>query len=79
MITKKINATIYSALVTLFLIGFTACERDFKDIGIALVDNNKFDTNKLVSNIIAYNKAIDSVRVDSLPQYVLGVNQNNVY
>lgn len=79
MITKKLNTIIFCAIITLFLIGFTACERDFKDIGIALVDNNKFDTNKLVSSIITYNKSIDSVRVDSLPEYVLGVNLNNTY
>lgn len=79
MISKNINTPIFSAIITLFLIGFTACERDFKDIGIALVDNNKFDTNKLVSSLIVYNKPIDSVRVDSLPAYVLGVNQNNTF
>jgi len=56
-----------------------ACERNFKDIGIALVDNNKFDTNKLISPVISYNKNIDSVRTDSLPQYVLGENINNTF
>lgn len=79
MITKKLNAIIFCTIITLFLIGFTACERDFKDIGIALVDNNKFDTNKLVSSIITYNKLVDSVRVDSLPEYVLGVNLNTTF
>ncbi len=79
MITKKLNAIIFCAIITLFLIGFAACERDFKDIGIALVDNNKFDTNKLASSIITYNKPMDSVRVDSLPEYVLGVNLNTTF
>ncbi len=59
--------------------GLVACERDFRDIGIALVDNSKFDTKILVSDIIAYNKNIDSVRVDSLPQYVIGINLNNTF
>lgn len=79
MMTKKFSTSKYIILISVFIIGLVSCERDFKDIGIALVDNNKFDTKTLISDIIAYNKPIDSVRVDSLPQYILGVNQNNTF
>jgi len=79
MTTKKISIPKYFFLISVFVIGLMSCERDFKDIGIALVDNNKFDTKVLISDIIAYNKKIDSVRVDSMPQYVLGVNKNGVF
>lgn len=79
MMTKKFSTTKYIILISVFIIGLVSCERDFKDIGIALVDNNKFDTKTFISDIIAYNVSVDSVRVDSLPQYVLGVNQNNTF
>ncbi|MCF6213282.1 MAG: DUF4270 domain-containing protein [Flavobacteriaceae bacterium] len=79
MITKNLSITKYVIIIAVFLIGLIACERDIKGIGIGLVDNNKFDTNVLLSNLTAYNKNVDSVRVDSLPQYVLGVNQNNIF
>jgi len=79
MITKTLSITKYTVFIAIFLVSLMACERNFKDIGIALVDNNKFDTNKLVSPVISYSKKIDSVRTDSLPQYVLGVNVNNTF
>jgi len=79
MMTKKFSTTKYTILISVFIIGLVSCERDFKDIGIALVDNNKFDTKTLISDIIAYNVPIDSVRTDSLPQYVLGVSQNSIF
>jgi len=79
MITKKISTPKYLIIILVFITGLVACERDFKDIGIALVDNSKFDTKTLISDIIAYNVKVDSVRVDSLPQYVLGVNLNNTF
>jgi len=78
MITKISSITKYIAVIVVFLISLIACEKDFKDIGIDLVDNNEFDTDILISNIIAFNLKVDSVRVDSLPQYVLGVNQSNL-
>jgi len=79
MITKNFSLIKYIVFITIFLVSLMACERNFKDIGIALVDNNKFNTNHLVSAVISYNKKIDSVRTDSLPQYVLGVNINNTF
>ena len=79
MITKNLSVTKYVIIIAVFLISLVACERDFKDIGLALVNNNKFDTKVLLSNVVAYSKNLDSVRADSLPQYVLGVNQNNAF
>jgi len=79
MITNKFSAPKYLIIILVFITGLVACEKDFKDIGIALVDNSKFDTKSLVSDIIAYNIKVDSVRVDSLPQYVIGINLNNTF
>jgi len=79
MITKILSITKLIVFITILLVSFIACERNFKDIGIALVDNNKFETNHLISPVISYIKKIDSVRTDSLPQYVLGVNINNTF
>lgn len=79
MITKILSIAKFVIFIAILLISLMACERNFKDIGIALVDNNKFNTNHLISPVIAYSKKIDSVRTDSLPQYVLGININNTF
>ena len=76
--TKKIvNSLKYIGLSSLILLSVIACERDFENIGIGLVDNNEFTTKDTVFEVIAYNKNIDSSRVDGVPQYLLGVYKDD--
>jgi len=77
-ITKKIvNSLKYFGLSGLILLSVIACERDFENIGIGLVDNNQFTTKDTIFEVIAYTKNIDSSRVDGIPQYLLGVYKDD--
>jgi len=72
--TKKIvNSVKYIGVFSLVLLSVIACERDFENIGVGLVDNNQFTTKNAVFDVVAYNKNIESSRVDGIPQYLLGI------
>jgi len=72
--TKKIvNSVKYIAVFSFVLLSVIACERDFENIGVGLVDNNQFTTKNAVFDVVAYNKNIEFSRVDGIPQYLLGI------
>ena len=55
------TSKIVNSIKTVFVIGFVllsiiACEKDFEDIGVNLVDNNVFDTEFKDFEVIAYTK-----------------------
>lgn len=69
-------------LVLMLLIGIISCEKDFEDIAVDLVDNNKFSVGDSTIEIISYNRSIERSRVDNndfrrQPLSLLGVNNNN--
>jgi len=57
-------------------LGIISCERDFEDVGVSLVDNDRFTTSKMDFEVIAHSRNVDSSRVDNLPIYNLGVFQD---
>jgi len=72
--TKKIvNSVKYVGLFSLVLLSVIACERDFENIGVGLVDNNLFTTKVDTFEVIAYNKNDTLSRVDGIPEYLLGI------
>jgi hypothetical protein len=76
--TKKIvNNVKYIGLFSLVLLSVIACERDFENIGVGLVDNNEFTTTDETFEVIAYNKNIEASRVDGIPEYLLGIFKDN--
>jgi len=79
MTTRIVRVAKYISIFLFLLFGLIACEKDFKDIGVSLVNNNKFNTNLLTSNVIAYTQNIDSSRVDSVPQLILGVYNSSQF
>ncbi|MDX5583878.1 MAG: hypothetical protein QNK20_02960, partial [Aureibaculum sp.] len=68
MTIRIVNSVKYVGLFTLILLSIVACEKDFENIGVGLVDNNQFETKVETFEIIAYNKNVDSSRVDGIPQ-----------
>ncbi|MGB0776875.1 MAG: DUF4270 domain-containing protein [Flavobacteriaceae bacterium] len=57
-----------------------SCEEDFQNIGVGIVDNNRFDTDKYVSEVVASTVAIERLNASGLElqnqkldQYLLGV------
>ena len=87
MTIRIINSVKYIGLFALVLVSVIACERDFENIGVTLVDNNQFTTKDISFEVVAYNKSVDSSQVnqdipttpdiDGLTQYLLGVNKSD--
>ncbi len=73
MTTRFMNSIKSVFLFCIALLGIVSCERDFEDVGVALVDNNLFNTSEMDFEVIAYSRDVDSSRVDNLPIYNLGV------
>ena len=66
----------------IFLFGIASCEKDLEDIGVDLTGQRPFDVGDTIFEVIAYNRNIDSSRVDNnnpakVPLYLLGVNYNS--
>lgn len=75
MTQKIINSVKYLLIFCVVLFSVIACEKDFENIGVNIVDNNLFDTNFEDFEVIAYSKDVDSSRVDFVPGmlYNLGI------
>jgi hypothetical protein len=72
--TTKFVSGIRAVVVFIFaLFSVIACENDFEDIGVDIVDNNLFNTKDAVFEVIAYNGNVERSRVDNLPVYNIGI------
>jgi hypothetical protein len=70
------------ALLTLILIGFNSCEKDFASIDSDVVnaDNaTNFGTNVMKFPVRAYNKKIGPFQTNGLPVNLLGFYNDPVY
>lgn len=77
MTIQIVNSLKYVGLLALILFSVIACEKDFENIGVGLVDNNQFTTKDTVFEVTSYNLNVESSRVDDLPQYLLGVYKDD--
>lgn len=81
MLNKIMTNIKHIGIVLILLLGIVACEKDFEDIAIDLVNNNKFSVGDTAIEIIAYNVEVEKNRVDNndfnkQPLSLLGVNNN---
>ncbi len=71
-------------LLFLFIVIFGAivsCERDIENIGVDLINNNRFGVGDTLFDVVSYTIPVDSSRVDNnkftaQPGYLFGVNRN---
>ncbi len=68
----------------IFLLGIVSCEKDLEDIGVDLTGQKPFNVGDTILEVIAYNRNVDSSRVDNnstqnIPLYLLGVNSNSTF
>lgn len=76
--TRKIVTAIYRVfLLSLVFIAVLACEKDFENIGVGLVDNNLFSAEKASFKVIANTTNVDSSRVDGILQYPVGIYKDD--
>ncbi len=79
MSIKVVNALKYLGLCSLVFFTIISCEKEIESIGVNLVNNNNFSTNKDTSEVITSNKNIDSVPSSGVAQYLLGVYSDNEF
>jgi len=73
MISKVKNFLKYGGLLSLVVIGFSSCEKELENIGVDLIDNNTFTTNKESYKIAASTVNIERIPANNIGQYLLGV------
>jgi hypothetical protein len=79
MIKKLVVALKYlSVSITIFLV-VLSCEKDFKNIGVDLVDNDIFSALIETSEIVAYSVNVEKTQTNDLGTYLLGVQNDNVF
>ncbi|WP_340077174.1 DUF4270 domain-containing protein [Leptobacterium sp. I13] len=66
-------------LLVCFAAVMYSCDEDFNTIGIDVVGNSNFETDKVVFDVYAQTKTLTSVRTDGLPLYQLGRLNNPIY
>ena len=72
--TTKFVSGIRAVVVFIFaLFSVIACEKDFEEIGVGIVDNNLFNTKDAVFEVSSYNINVERSRVDNLPVYNIGI------
>ena len=76
MIKKFVIFAKYLGVVSGVLIAVISCEKDFKNVGVDLVDNNVFSTDSYVSEVIAYSKNVEANKTNSLSYHLLGTAEN---
>lgn len=73
MSTKIVNSIKYIGVLTLVLFSLIACEKDFENVGVGLVDNNLFTPDVETFEVISYNESLENSRVESMPTHLLGI------
>ncbi|MFA5296711.1 MAG: DUF4270 domain-containing protein [Lutibacter sp.] len=79
MAIKIVNALKYLGLFSIMFFTFVSCEKEIESIGINLVNNNKFTTNKDTSEVGISNENITRVPTNGVSQYLLGVYADNEF
>lgn len=79
MAIKVVNALKYLGLFSLVFFTVISCEKEIETIGVNLVDNNNFSTNKDTSEVITTNEDILRVPASGVAQYLLGVYSDNEF
>ena len=79
MAIKVVNALKYLGLFSIVFFTIISCEKEIETIGVNLVDNNNFSTNKNTSEVITTNEDILRVPASGVAQYLLGVYSDNEF
>ncbi len=77
MTTKVVKTIKQIALFSILFLSMLSCETDIENLGINIVENGIFDTQKYNSELKAYNQNILKRRANGLGQYLLGVYKND--
>ena len=76
MIKKFVIFLKYLGVFSGVLIGVIACEKEFKNVGVNIVDNDTFSTRDTVFEVITYSKKVVNNKTNNLDYYLLGVSND---
>lgn len=74
------NNSFFRALFLLVsILVFASCDKDYNEIGDALIGENHFDLDKYTSNVVAYNEKITPIQSENLAVNALGIYDNPAF
>ena len=74
------NNSFFRALLLLVsILVFASCDKDYNEIGDALIGENHFDLDKYTSNVVAYNEKITPIQSENLAVNALGIYDNPAF
>ncbi|MDO9037361.1 MAG: DUF4270 domain-containing protein [Lutibacter sp.] len=79
MAIKVVNALKFLGLFSIVFFTIISCENEIESIGVNLVNNNNFSTDKQITDVTAANKNIAKVPASGVSQYLLGVYSDNEF
>lgn len=79
MAIKFVSALKYLGLCSMVFFTIISCEKEIESIGVNLINNNNFSTNKDTSEVITSNENILNVPASGVAQYLLGVYSDNEF
>ena len=65
-------------LLVSFLL-FVSCDKEYNEIGDALIGENHFDLGKYISNVVAYNEKITPIQSENLAVNALGIYESPTF
>ncbi|MDF1516755.1 MAG: DUF4270 domain-containing protein [Lutibacter sp.] len=81
MAIKVVNALKYLGLFSVVIFTIISCEKEIESIGVNLVDNNNFSTDKKLTEVITANKNVERVPASGniVAQHLLGVYSDDEF
>jgi len=77
MIKKFVVFIKYLSIISGVLVAVISCEKEFKNVGVNIIDNDAFSTGIYVSEVIAYSKNVENNKTNNLNYYLLGVSNDD--
>jgi Domain of unknown function (DUF4270) len=73
------NSFFKTLLLLVSILLFASCDKDYNEIGDALIGENHFDLSKENYSVVAYNQKITPIQSDDLPINALGIYDNPAF
>ncbi len=67
----------YLGLASIAVLSIVSCEKEIDNIGVDLINNKKFTTQSITSNIQSKTLDIESVKATGVGQYLLGIYKDS--
>ena len=76
---KTIKALKIASLLTLILLAFVACDKDFSSLESDIQGSENFITNSDKFPVITYNKKLNAVQTNDISSNLLGIYNDDIY